>query len=238
MKRVEAVLFDFDDTLVDSSAAARVANDRVAREISRDMHLASPGPAIRETGEEMERSLEFDRNLWWVEVLRRLNAGVTASSEALRRWTEHYWEEYAKGKPFPDVVSTLEALRGYLLGIVTNTDGTPGVKRRRIRVSGLEHYFSAVVVGGEDGVRLKPDPQPFLMAASQLAVSPERCLAVGDKPFSDVRGARRAGMPVALVLRRDWQALEDPDYVIHTLSELLSILPSIDQPNQETLRDC
>ncbi|MFB0551642.1 MAG: HAD family hydrolase [Nitrososphaeria archaeon] len=235
MKRVEAVLCDFDDTLIDSSAVARMASDSVAREIARDMHPTSPAStirrlltAIRETGEEMERSLEFNRNLWWVEVLQRVNAKVAASSEALRRWTKRYWEEYAKGRPFPDVVSTLEAMRGYSLGIVTNTDGTPGVKRRRISVSGLERYFSAVVVGGEDGVMFKPHPQPFLMAASQLAVSPKQCLVVGDKPFSDVRGAKRAGMLVSLVMRRDWPDLENPDYVILSLSELLSVLRSID----------
>jgi len=244
MKRVEAVLFDFDNTLVDSSAAERMANERVAQEIARDMRFGIPGlmtrrllAAIRETGEEMERVLEFNRSLWWVEVLRRLNAGATASSEALRRWTGHYWEEYVKAKPFPDAVSTLKALRGFPLGIVTNTDGTPGVKRRRIRVSGLEGYFLAIVVGGEEGVRLKPHPQPFLNAASQLGVSPELCLVVGDKPFSDVRGAKRARMPVALVLRSDWQSLEDPDYVIHSLSELPSILRLINRPNQETPED-
>jgi len=231
VKRIEAVLFDFDDTLVDSSAAEKIANDRVAQEIAWDMHLPLPGlvtprllAAIRQVGEEMERGLEFNRDRWWIEVLRRLNVGATAPNEALRGWTEHYWEEYAKAKPFPDVVSTLEALRGHLLAIVTNTDGTPGVKRGRIRVSGLERYFSAVAVGGEDGLGLKPHPQPFLTTASQLGVSPERCLVVGDKPFSDVLGAKQAGMPVALVLRSDWQDLEDPDYVIHNLSELLAIL--------------
>lgn len=235
MKRIEAVLLDFDDTLMDSSAVARVADDSVAREIARDMHLKSRMStirslvtAIRETGEEMERSLEFNRNLWWVEVLRRMNVGVAVSSEVLRRWTERYWEEFAKGKPFPDAVETLEALRRYVLGIVTNTDGTPGVKRRRIRLSGLEHCFSAVVVGGEDGVKLKPDPHPFLTAASQLSVSAKRCLVVGDKPFSDVRGAKRAGMSVALVLRRGWPGLENPDCIIHSLSELLSVLRSAD----------
>lgn len=92
MKRVEAVLCDFDDTLIDSSAAAKIANYSVAREIARDMHLTSPAStirrlltAIRETEEEMERSLKFNRNLSWVEVLRRVNAEVAASSEALRR---------------------------------------------------------------------------------------------------------------------------------------------------------
>lgn len=122
-------------------------------------------------------------------------------------------------------MSTLEATRGYSLGIVTNMDGTPGVKRRRTSVSGLERYFSTVVVGGKDGVMLKPHPRPFLMAASQLAVSPKQCLVAGDKLFSDVRGAKRAGMLVTL-LRHDWQDLEDPDYVIHSLSELLSTLRS------------
>lgn len=235
MKRVEAVLFDFDGTLVDSFAVEVVAGRRVAREIVGDLQLANPGAAtrrlvalVREVGEEMEGSLVFDRDVWWVEVLRRMNVGVTVSSEVLRRWTEHYWEEFAKGKPFPDTVETLEALRRYALGIVTNTDGTPGVKRRRIRLSGLEQYFSAVVVGGEDGVELKPDPHPFLTAASELSLLAERCLVVGDKPFSDVRGAKRAGMSVALVLRRDWPGLENPDCIIHSLSELLSVLRSTD----------
>jgi HAD superfamily hydrolase (TIGR01549 family) len=66
----------------------------------------------------------------------------------------------------------------------------------RGKVARLGLRFDAVVCSGEPGGprRLKPDPEGYLEAARRVAVSPGRCLVIGDRPDRDGEAAARAGM--------------------------------------------
>jgi HAD superfamily hydrolase (TIGR01509 family) len=55
-----------------------------------------------------------------------------------------------------------------------------------------------VTVCGEDVARTKPDPEPYLRAASVLGVDPARCVALEDSP-SGVAAAEAAGCAVVMV---------------------------------------
>ncbi|MBI2851542.1 MAG: HAD family hydrolase [Chloroflexi bacterium] len=55
-----------------------------------------------------------------------------------------------------------------------------------------------VIVSAEDVSRGKPDPQPYLLAAEKLGVSPQKCLVLEDS-VNGVRSARAAGMHVVAI---------------------------------------
>jgi beta-phosphoglucomutase len=57
---------------------------------------------------------------------------------------------------------------------------------------GLAWAFDTVV-DGTTGTRAKPDPEPWLLAASRLGIPPSRCVAVEDS-IVGAAGARRAGV--------------------------------------------
>lgn len=57
---------------------------------------------------------------------------------------------------------------------------------------GIRRYFRAVA-GGDMVANGKPDPEIFLLAASQLNVEPSTCVVLEDSP-AGVAGAMRAGM--------------------------------------------
>ena len=57
---------------------------------------------------------------------------------------------------------------------------------------GTAHCFQGIV-SAEDVHRGKPDPEVYLLAASRVGVSPDRCIVVEDA-VAGVEGARRAGM--------------------------------------------
>ena len=91
----------------------------------------------------------------------------------------------------------------------------------------LEHFFD-VVVGGDETERLKPDPQPLLVAAERLAVDPDDCAYVGDSPF-DIRAAKAAGMHAVAVTwgrihSRTKLEAEQPDAIVDTADELHDVL--------------
>lgn len=73
--------------------------------------------------------------------------------------------------------------------------------RRKLGALRALELFDEVVANGEhpDLRRLKPSPEGYLLAASQLGVHPSQCLVVGDRPDLDGVAAKSAGMDFRLV---------------------------------------
>ncbi len=71
----------------------------------------------------------------------------------------------------------------------------------KLRALGCRESFDLVVSNGEHPrlTRLKPSPDGFRIAASELGVRPEDCLVIGDRPDADGQAARAAGMAFQLV---------------------------------------
>jgi len=73
--------------------------------------------------------------------------------------------------------------------------------RRKLAALGASDLFDVVVASGEPRgpLRLKPHPNGMLRAAEALAVTPARCLVIGDRDDADGLAARSAGMAFHLV---------------------------------------
>jgi pyrophosphatase PpaX len=106
-------------------------------------------------------------------------------------------------------------------------------KRNELALRGLERFglleYFELVVGSDDTVRHKPEPDPLLLAADRLDVSIEDCVYVGDSPY-DMRAARAAN---AVALGALWgmfsrEELEEAgaQYEAATIGELPSALRS------------
>lgn len=92
---------------------------------------------------------------------------------------------------------------------------------------GIAAYFAGHVHAQSVGAA-KPDPRMFAALAALAGVAPADILHVGDDPFADVEGARRAGVQAVWINRdgRPWPAeLEPPDHTIKSLAELESLVP-------------
>ena len=228
---IKAVLFDLDETLIDAEKGLRAAHADVAKIIHSlcwgRVAIGSILKAIAQLDDEKNRSTEYDRDGWWQELADRLGCHATLSSESIRALTRTYWGSYAEAaEQYDDVDGTLRYLRanGYRLGIVTDTDGAPGLKRSRIDCLGFRSFIDVMVIAGEDTRMTKPDPEPFLLAASRLGVPPSECAFVGDKPFTDIKGANAAGMRSILVIRRHWGPGAFAGLTIRQLAELKGVL--------------
>lgn len=87
------------------------------------------------------------------------------------------------------------------LAIVTS--GSRPLAEARLRAAGLP--LPAVLITPELWTRGKPDPEPFLLGAAALGVSPSGCVVLEDAP-AGVQAGVAAGMPVIALLtthRRD-----------------------------------
>ena len=235
MKRdFKAVLFDLDETLTDASAGLDAAHRVVAKRLHN--YLRQHGVEVNEItlrskldafDDKMNMETKYNRDEWWPELLAELGLKREVPRQITEELTQLYWTTYSSAdNPYADAESTLSYLKqkGYKLGLVTDTDGKPGMKSRRLKHLGFVGLFDVVVIGGEDTLRTKPSPEPFLFAASKLGLPASKCVFVGDKPFTDIKGAKAAGMRTILVKRRDWGIGERADFTVSSLAEILRVL--------------
>lgn len=231
---VEAVIFDLDETLIDAQQGLRAAHRKVADLLQTFLngHAAmverrTLEKVIRRVDDEMNERVEYNRDLWWQEIVDELCPNVVLPDSYVKSITAEYWKEYGDACiPYPDTIDVLEYLKGegYKLCVVTDDDGDVGRKRRRIFNLSIKDFFDVIIVSGDEIAERKPSPLPFLVAADKLETSPRGCVVVGDKPFTDIEGGRRAGMITILVVRRRWGTTIEADYEVTTLSELRTLL--------------
>ncbi|MER6210720.1 HAD family hydrolase [Streptomyces sp. NPDC001642] len=96
---------------------------------------------------------------------------------------------------------------------------------RRLAEARLAHagILPKTLVVAEDVTRGKPDPEPYLLAARQLGVSPADCVVFEDAP-AGLQAGRAAGMiTVALATTHPAHEL-DADLVVSDLSALSALV--------------
>lgn len=235
MKRdLKAVLFDLDETLTDASAGLDAAHRAVSKRLHN--YLRQHGVEVNETilrskldafDDKMNMETKYDRDEWWPELLAELRLKREMPRQITEELTQLYWTTYSSAdNPYADAEPTLSYLKqkGYKLGLVTDTDGKPGIKSKRLKHLDFIGLFDVVVISGEDTSKTKPSPEPFLLAASKLGLHPSECVVVGDKPFTDIKGGKAAGMRTIWIKRREWGVEERADFTINSLAELARVL--------------
>ena len=79
----------------------------------------------------------------------------------------------------------------YRLHIITN--GFEEVQHKKLKNSGIDHYFSTVTTSEEVGVK-KPNPKVFLTALNKANSLPTQSVMIGDSLEADILGANNIGM--------------------------------------------
>jgi len=175
----DAVLFDIDGTLVDSTYHHALAWARAFARRKVDVPLWKVHRAVGMGGDKLVEHV----------------AGPEVEEEhgdALREgWEEEYAELVAEVRPLSgaaDLVKDLAAA-GWTLALASSS------KRRfsdaAVRSLGIEDAV-AVVTSADDAEESKP--QPDIIEATLNRLSVDRAVFVGDTPY-DVAAAERAGLP-------------------------------------------
>jgi HAD superfamily phosphatase (TIGR01668 family) len=127
---------------------------------------------------------------------------------------------------YPEALPLLEKLqeRGLKMALVSRTQD-PERRREDLKRLGIDNYFKAIEVFPAHQAK------EFDKVFSDLGgVSPEECLVVGDRIQSEILEGNRAGCITAWIKQGKFideeprSGEEQPDYTIHSLMEVLSIL--------------
>jgi HAD superfamily hydrolase (TIGR01509 family) len=174
-----AYLFDCDGTVVDSMPLHFLAWKQALGEwncaFSEDTFYAWGGLPV-------------------AEVISRLNAehGLKMPVAAVELRKEHlYYNNISRLQVVPEVVEHIDAMYGKIpFAVVSGSTRESVVKS--LEAVGLLDKFETLVCAG-DYAKSKPDPEPFLLAASRLGVAPAACLVFEDTDMG-IQAATAAGM--------------------------------------------
>ncbi len=226
LSKVRAILFDFDNTLVNfmemKKRAIESAIDKMIRaglSLSKEKALKKVRNLYKKRGIEYQKV--FDELL--EESMGKVEPKILAAGVVAYRKTK---DKYLK--PYPNVVKTLEILRKkFTLAIIS--DAPIFQVWTRLYDTNLHNYFN-FVIAYETTRTKKPGELPFRLAMKKLGLKPHELLMVGDDPRRDIAGARRLGIPTVLA---EYGCIFDvdptkpeqkPDFKIKDIIELLDLL--------------
>ena len=222
---VQAVIFDWGGTLTPWHT---IDHETLWREVCA-LHFAEEmaernAGAIRAAEWELWRVAERDhRSATMDHVFERAGVAPTAAflaSYALA-WEPHTLTD-------PDVPELLRRLRaaGVKIGVLSNTMWPRSMHEQVFIRDGVLELIDGAVYSSEIEWT-KPHPEAFRAAMAAVGVTdPAACVFVGDRPYDDVFGAKRAGMRAVLVPNSDvpaWPEAE-PDAVIGRLADLAPLI--------------
>ena len=228
------ILFDMDDTVVDTYRASRVAWEEAATVVAREHGM--------DRQQALQAFLAADRWYWqepgredWgrlnqagarTRIARRALQQLAWRDDGISRWVGPFVVQARVRalQPFAGALKTLAELRrrGVALALVTN--GEAASQRAKIEQVQLAARFDVVVVEGELGIG-KPAPEVFQHALAGIGVPPESAWMVGDDLAKDIAGGHALGLHTVWVDSRAEGLPENvavrPDRIVQAIAELM-----------------
>ncbi len=246
-RRIEAVIFDFDDTLIDWSAVGEsfevVVRPHLDKLRTHLVQLGHPVPAgdhfaatyrqiiisAWDRAKKTWRSVRFDNCLHELFTRSGLDAAAIDLDAAMRAYD---WRPIPNVVLYDDTLTVLQTLRrqNYKLGLVTNSMLPMWMRDIELEAYGLLPLFDARLTSGDAGY-IKPHTAIYERILDLLETSAERAVFVGDRPQNDIAGANASGLTSVLMdpphLNHKLDDVQ-PDYTITQLSELLPLLAELE----------
>ena len=250
-RRIQAILFDMDDTLIDWSGLT------ADYQVFMRPHLDNLYAYLEEEAYSLpDRDTFYD--LYTKTVITHWSAAKkTWNAVSFGRVLEDFLQTLQldvsqidmqalmcayNAQPIPDVVPftdtvpVLKKLRekDYKLGLVTNSMMPMWMRDIELEAYNIIDYFDARITSGDTGY-IKPHPFIYQEALRLLDVQPAEAVFVGDRPDYDIAGANEAGLTSVLMsppyLNRELNNVQ-PDHIINCLSELLPILEALEETDK------
>lgn len=224
--RIRAVSLDLDDTLWEVLPVLRRAEARLAAWL--DRHYPRLGTeyglerfrALRVALAQAHPDLAHDMTWLRTESLRRAAREVGYPDSCAQEAFDVFHAARNEIDPYPEVRPALGRIAA-VVPVYALSNGNACVRR-----VGLGEFFRDAVAPHHAGAA-KPDPRIFRHLLELAQVPPHEVLHVGDDPYTDVQGARDAGLRTVWMNRsgvRWGEPIAPADHEVATLMELADLV--------------
>lgn len=207
---MQALIFDFDGTILDTERTEFQAWQEIYQEYGTELPLDYWLPIIGNNSMPFDPAGHLEKLLGKRLDKASIENRVEQRKQALNQTL----------KPLPGVLDYLEAAQAMGLKLAVASSSRRAWVEGHLERLGLLEYFH-VIRTKEDVALTKPDPALFLRAAEGLGVLPQETLVLEDS-LNGVRAAKSAGaftvaVPNALTRHLD---LGQADLLLSSLSDL------------------
>lgn len=197
LRRIDTVLFDLDQTLLDKDQSLiNFANYQYEKH--------SLGNFISDKQDYINKFCELNNRVIPKEDVYEKLVDIFSMEKNLFALLlddlNNHFHIHCVG--FPGLHQMLKTLQqqGYKLGVVTN--GRDFYQRNKISALGIMDYFSDIVTSGAVNIK-KPDHAIFRLALTNLKSTSDCSVFVGDSLKSDINPAMELGMYTILKSKND-----------------------------------
>lgn len=226
MEKIKVVIFDFDNTMVNSMGA----------DIKSIKELMKLLPINVEFTEFMDSSVEklmMFYNLVNNNLENPINVHRYRIEETCKQfsvgWRAEYQKYYVKSyientKCYPRVDNILKYLHGKVkIGMLCNSYD-PKVEMERIKKVNIDKYFDEIIVCSDIGY-YKPSKESFLYLVNKFDIEPSECIFIGDSEEFDIEGGRNAGLKTIKIIHGAGKVGNSvADYICKDFQQLLRLL--------------
>ena len=222
---IQAVFFDMDDTLYDTSGFASIARRAAVKSMVHNGLQCS-----EEEGYEHLMEIVREKGSNYSKHFNILTNDINGSEDPLiivNGIITYHNTKFAMLKIQPDSFAILLYLKskGYKVGLITN--GKEFKQWEKLIRLGLYPFFDEIVTSESVGVE-KPDAKIYQIAMDRLNVTKGTSIMVGNNFDVDIMGAYNAGMQSMIINSKltDEQnkKLEQLNYQVRQLDTLTDIM--------------
>jgi len=226
---IKAVIFDLDDTLLDTHAL--IEEKLNAFKLFFHEHFPEKAP------EELDRLIdEADMKVFethsvsnerWNGLTTLVMASCGGTSDLYQQGAGILLSMYDESpKPFPGASETVRAFRSAVphLGVVTHAN--EAYTNLKLATTGFGELFDHVQIADEWGHKSADD---WKQAIQALGVQPREALVIGDSVRGDMRAAREAGVIHLVNLPSPWEVyrLGDLPEGVMRVEKIDAVIPSL-----------
>lgn len=171
-----AIIFDFDGTMVNSEEETiRIARPVISKHLGREI-------SDREMDGLKGKVWKKEFQKWFPENHDEVHR------EIIKTWNKADPEI----KAYEGISELLNILQEKGIPVAVASSRETRLIGEIIEKLSWDNYFD-IVVGQDDTIKHKPDPDPLLLAAERLGIQPMECIYIGDQVW-DIKASKAAGM--------------------------------------------